>query len=230
MEERILLTNLVIVFFQRTKFLDIGKAGDELMNTITPFKPETGTKKVTLHPNLPLEDFPRAQIISNDEKFQITMYDSRIDFGIMGLYKKEEYAETLYKFIEYSKQIAPFAASEANICGRIGIVNDTFIVNDNTNKLVMDRYIRSGSIINPTQIALTYTEQQKIGGYQSNIINMLQPGELKTNDICKGLALRRDVNIKDNQNYINEQSLCKYISNASTFISCKSMEMIVYGK
>lgn len=228
MASKMFLTNLILVFFQRTNFINFQDIGKYIEENVDPFKSFEGKIEVINNPPFPIEQFPKLQIKSNTNNFNLTIYNDRIDLVFNEVCDNNEYDNKIDQFIDAGKQLSSLVASKENLCGRIGIVNDSIFLTSDPNNLILNKFILPSSIKNPTQLILSYTILKNITNFNSNIITTLQPGELKNINNGSGVVIRRDINIKDIQLSIKPEKIVNYLKEVKKLISYKSMESLIY--
>lgn len=225
MNKDIKLTRLLLAFFQRTNFIDISKVINYIEENIVEFK--DCKKEQQLISPVPFEQFPRMQLTSEKLNFSITIYNDRIDLQSNGIFDVARYDQEINSFLSTGKKLLKLVSSKENICGRIGIVNDSFIVYQKPTIIIADSFIIPDAQKGLTQLYISYTKSIKIGRFDSNLIDTIQPGELNSSPVKTGVMLRRDVNIKEIQLSISVKDLDNYIEHAKSKISKSSMMEIL---
>jgi len=226
MDIDIKLTNLLLVFFQRTNFIDVEKVCDFVMNNIYEF--QDSKKEIMPTPPISFDYIPRIQLRSNKYPFLIIIYNNKIDFIANGLFNKSQYTDVIGTFTATAKLLIKLVASRENICGRIGFVNDSFLVTDDPTQKIKNKYIKDSQLKESSNIFLSYTMSSKVSRFDINIINTIQPGKLNINPPQDGLLIHRDVNIKDMQISIKDTEINRFLDGALTLLSEKAMRGIIY--
>lgn len=224
------LTNLVLAYFMRTKFMDIGKIGTFIETNVSPFLSEKGQKKINVNPVLPIDEIPRMQIHSTNEEYLINLYENRIDLVRMGLYDASVYNDVIDEFITIGKELLPIIESDENICGRLGLVNDTFFITDDPINTIIARYFKNNISSHLSRLNLNYTESIDIDNYLVNNITIVQQRELNMNKIYPGVLVRRDVNIDKIQKKIDAMQVSSFLDRAVVYINKENMEAVLYAK
>ena len=221
------LTNLFIVFFQRTNYIDISAVVDFITKNIDEVK-KCKENQFTAPP-INLDTLPKVQLISESTPFYVTIFNNKIEFSATGIFEKNQYTEICTSFLAVSKTFSKLVASKENICGRIGIVNDSFIIEEKPADLILNSFIKDSTIQKPSTIYINYTNQEKMGNIDINIINTIQQGVLNTEPKRTGIIVHRDVNIKNMQSSIKSGEIEKFITFAGRKITEKEMAGILHG-
>lgn len=223
----IYLTKLLIAFFQRTTYMDISQVENYIINNIQDFKNHKKNKFPIL-PDINFSGSPISQIISTTSPFIITIYNNRIDFVINGIFFKKKYSDCLGSFLAISKLLSRLVASNENICGRIGIVNESFVSTETPQMLIRKRFIKENSLVDATNILINYTDIINFKHIDVNQVNIIQAGTLNTTPKQKGIILQRDINIKKMQVSISSHEIEAFIDFAGNKITKDSMLGVVH--
>ena len=221
------LTKLLIAFFQRTTYLDISQVENYITTNIQAFKSHN-KNRFPIIPNMNLPGTPVSQIISTISPSIITIYNNRIDFIINGIFSEEKYSDCLTAFITISKLFSKLVASNENICGRIGIVNESFLPTENPQSVIKNKFIKETSLIDATNILINYTDNLKFKYFDVNQVDTIQAGTLNTIPLQSGIILQRDINIKEMQVSISSHDVEAFIDFAGNKITKDIMFGVIY--
>jgi len=219
------LIKLLVVFFQRTKFLDLNSTKNAIVNTIDIF---SDSKEEILQPppqfqsfQIP-EEYKPIQITSNANPYALSIIQDKLDFFTTPIFEPSNYDGEVEKFIHYSRLISSIVASEDNICGRIGIVNQSFIPNNSPDMVINKKYFRGTIPTKSINININFNEQIELNGLCINKIDTIQPGTLKPSNKY-GIILQRDFNIDKTHAKLDAEMITDFFDAAKTCMQKSGM-------
>ena len=154
------LTQLFFAFFLRTEFVDIADTEKEIRKLVYGFdKANKQTfPNIQFPQGVPTPNLPLFSLVFNQQT--ITVHKDKIEYSLNGIYDDKDYDDCIGFFAATVKPIVSFCTSEDNICSRVGIVNNTFIVTDNQDDLIKKSFFKE-NISNINNITLSYIRYNK---------------------------------------------------------------------
>ena len=216
------LTQLFFAFFLRTEFVDIADTEKEIRKLVYGFdKANKQTfPNIQFPQRVPTPNLPLFSLVFNQQT--ITVHKDKIEYSLNGIYDDKDYDDCIGFFAATVKPIVSFCTSEDNICSRVGIVNNTFIVTDNQDDLIKKSFFKE-NISNINNITLSYIRYNKYEDINIVELNSISQGILNTKPSQNGILIIRDINIPQKRKKITESDIDIFIKNAFPCIKKSSM-------
>lgn len=212
------LTQLFFAFFMRTDFVNMDDVERDIRGTIFDFKNSTRRDlQIPLPPdNIPI-DLPIFSLVTSNSTINIKK--KKIEYIINGIYDAQ-YNDVLGMFAANSKLLSNYCTNEYNICSRIGMVNNSFLVTDEADN-VIKKQLLTNRLSNVNNISLSYVRHSD-DLKKLEIIN-ISNGTLHESPPKKGIIISKDINIPKNLKKISEKEIGMFIDENINLINKSSM-------
>lgn len=226
MKRWLYLSNLKISFFQRTNFINLNETKDFIFNNIHPIKKiDSSTQSL---PGWINNKQSNLKIRIGEPLFSVVLMENKLELQLEGVYQPDDYDTSLFLFLDSAKKLVSIVASEYDLCGRIEMKNESFLIVDNPVNIITNRYIKNDSINQPSKIAIIYECDANIASYPSIIINTIKSGTLGFCPPPVGIEANRTISIKNTYLSISKEKIIEYIDYTSEFLSKQSIEQLIY--
>lgn len=222
----IYLTRLLVAYFQRTIFLDFKKLEDDLRK-IPAFDKANKNQFPSFGPTE--IGIPVFELSSITAPFSIVVFQNKIEFSMNAVVPGQSYDDVFDSFFTLSNKLSQIVAPEdkENMCGRIGIINDSFIIDENPINRIREKYFKKKSVENTVNLSLSFTKTiptlESFGAVE--IANVQQASINTTNQ--KGIYVRKDINIPKEQTSIPAVRLNAFIDESIKYMNKQEMMRLV---
>lgn len=219
------LARILFVFFERSEFVDFNALEKQIRSSIYDFDRATKINYGECPPNLQqMQNIPVFQLSHNVR--HITVSKNTLEYSISGVFDIEKYNDVIGTFCAEVKLLSRICASRDNICTRLGIVNNSFLVTKNAiaaDTILYESFLNEKKFKKVHNVSLSYVKELTNHPQKIIAINSLSVGKLNTSPPQDGIIITKDINIPQKQVRISEIEVSEFIDFSIEHIGSKQM-------